>query len=145
MNNGINRIQDPELVPKEAIMLNVGERADKKSLLTALSDVCGFPEHFGFNWDAAWDCLQDYAVPHLLLDLRSCSYQANDLKEFYSVIADAYDCWQRPELWVIERGGRAGGGNNRRHFRRNKSNAGKNEGGKNDGGKNDGAQPKQIS
>ncbi len=31
----------------------------RDALLSALSDTLGFPDYFGFNWDAAFDCLTD--------------------------------------------------------------------------------------
>lgn len=129
MSNGINRIQSIEQAPETAIALEVGERADKNSLLNALSSICAFPEHFGYNWDAAWDCLQDYNVPHLLLDLRNTqSVQGGDLKEFLSVIMDAYEVWECPELWLIERPKNTGDNSNnstggkRRYYRRKNNN-----------------------
>lgn len=92
-----------EQLPSQAIELQVGGVVNKKSLLNALGEACQFPEYYGKNWDAAWDCLHDVDVEHLVLDLQAIQQlDKAALKDFISLINDAYDAWQQPQLWIIQ-------------------------------------------
>ena len=42
---------------------------DKSSILQALSDTFHFPDYFGHNWDAAFDCLLDALEQHGSIDI----------------------------------------------------------------------------
>lgn len=42
---------------------------DKSSILQALSDTFHFPDYFGHNWDAAFDCLLDVLDQHESIDI----------------------------------------------------------------------------
>lgn len=43
--------------------------ADQSSILQALSDSFHFPDYFGHNWDAAYDCLLDALDQHESIDI----------------------------------------------------------------------------
>ena len=43
--------------------------ADKSSILQALSDTFHFPDYFGHNWDAAYDCLLDALDQYESIDI----------------------------------------------------------------------------
>lgn len=93
-----------EQAPAQAIELNIGSSVDKNRILTALGEACRFPDYYNSkSWDAAWDCLQDSEIEHLVLDLQGVD-QLNKtaLKEFINLIVDAYDAWQQPQLWIIQ-------------------------------------------
>ncbi len=93
---------DTDAVPAEALPILVGADVNKKTLLQALGETCAFPEHYALNWDAAWDCLHDVDINHLLLDLRHAEkIDQRDFKGFSSLIIDAFDAWQQPQLWVV--------------------------------------------
>ena len=42
---------------------------DKSSILQALSDTFHFPDYFGHNWDAAYDCLLDALDEYESIDI----------------------------------------------------------------------------
>lgn len=90
--------------PADALELPVGAALSKHSVLAALGQACAFPEYYNSkSWDAAWDCLQDSSAEHLLLDLHGLKQiDKAALKEFVSLIADAYEAWQQPQLWIIQ-------------------------------------------
>ena len=44
------------------VEVDLGAVKTKPALLEALARAASFPEHFGCNWDALADCLQDLAV-----------------------------------------------------------------------------------
>lgn len=90
--------------PAEAVELCIGNTLNKSQILTALGEACQFPDYYNRkSWDAAWDCLQDSEVKHLLLDLHGVTQlDKAALKELISLIIDAYDAWQQPQLWIIQ-------------------------------------------
>lgn len=40
---------------------------DRREVLTRLGQALGFPDYYGRNMDAAWDCLTDLAEPTVLV------------------------------------------------------------------------------
>lgn len=90
--------------PAHALELPLGPTLNKHAVLTALGQACGFPDYYNSkSWDAAWDCLQDSSAEHLVLDLHGVKQlDKTALKEFISLIADAYEAWQQPQLWIIQ-------------------------------------------
>ncbi|MGZ8218054.1 barstar family protein [Methylomagnum sp.] len=54
--------QLPAVFPKPAVncfIINGDRICDKESFLREFSEVLGFPDYFGFNWDAFSDCVTD--------------------------------------------------------------------------------------
>lgn len=75
----------------------------KKQLLDALDASLGFPEYFGGNWDALWDCICDLSwlepVQIVLLheDLPMQSDDASRAK-YLAILRDAVAVWsKKPE------------------------------------------------
>lgn len=89
-------------IPKQAILVPMGDILNKETLLDGLAKACDFPSWFGHNWDAAWDCLTDSDVDYLTLDLTA-TYDINneDFKVFKSLIEDAFRDFGKPQLWII--------------------------------------------
>lgn len=55
--------------PDLIIQLDDQGEVTKNSVLNALSAAFGFPDYFGYNWDAAFDCLCDALEAHDNLDV----------------------------------------------------------------------------
>lgn len=70
----------------------------KKELLEALDVGLGFPDYFGGNWDALWECICDlsWIRPAQVIvvheDLPMQSDQAS-LKTYLSILSDAIAYW----------------------------------------------------
>lgn len=85
---------------------------DKKGFLNAIAEALKFPDYFGHNWDAFYDCLLDLKHDDgagLLLVLRDASgFARADPDEFAAAmdtLADAADYWKvknRTLLVVVE-------------------------------------------
>ena len=71
---------------------------NKQTLLTELAQVLSFPEYFGHNWDAAWDCLTELSFekgPIILeLDLTGKSVDEHELAIFTELLDEASEYWQ---------------------------------------------------
>ena len=89
-------------IPKQAIAIPIEERLDKETLLSSLAKACDFPSWFGHNWDAAWDCLTDRDIEHLVLDLTAVkNINTEDFNVFKSIIEDAFKEFSKPQLWIV--------------------------------------------
>jgi len=71
----------------------------RESLLNALSETLHFPDYFGHNWDAAWDCLSEQVwsdnkrqIIHLRIDADTFLAES-DLHTFVELMDDACTCW----------------------------------------------------
>jgi len=71
----------------------------RESLLNALNQTLHFPDYFGHNWDAAWDCLSEQVWPegkrqilHLCIDADTFLAES-DLHTFVELMVDACTCW----------------------------------------------------
>ena len=74
-------------------------RIDRNGLLTALGATLEFPDYYGHNWDAAWDCLTELCWPatqllviHLPIPMGAALVEA-DLEVFLELLADACRHW----------------------------------------------------
>lgn len=82
------------------LLLAAGATLDKASLLQALAEALQFPDYFGHNWDAAWDCLTALDWPPgdaiaLLLPLEpGLAVDDDDLALFIDLLAEAAEHWQ---------------------------------------------------
>lgn len=70
-------------------------RIDRASLLAALGMTLAFPDYYGQNWDAAWDCLTELQWPggqllaiHLPITTEH-EVVEEDLEIFLELLADA--------------------------------------------------------
>ena len=71
---------------------------DKDAFLNAFAQALQFPEYFGHNWDAFYDCLGDVEGEQLVLLLRAASEFARaEPEEFAAAIdtlTDAAELWR---------------------------------------------------
>ena len=89
-------------IPEQAIAIPIEERLDKETLLSSLAKACDFPSWFGHNWDAAWDCLTDSDIEHLVFDLTAVkNINTEDFNVFKSIIEDAFKEFGKPQLWIV--------------------------------------------
>ena len=85
---------------------------DKHAFLTAIAKALQFPDYFGHNWDAFYDCLLELRHPEgsgTLLVLRDASgFARAEPEEFAAAtgaLADAADHWRQKKkvlLVVVE-------------------------------------------
>ncbi len=75
---------------------------NRKELLHALFEVCEFPDHFGFNWDALDDCLRDYSfapATGYLFAIQHTGHLKQILGSDYELLTeifrDAGDHWEK--------------------------------------------------
>lgn len=89
-------------IPKGLAQVNVACVAvrDKTAFLRETAEALGFPEHFGYNWDAAYDCLTDLPERFetgLLLSFSDLSgFARDDPEEFAAAVGmldDAAQYW----------------------------------------------------
>lgn len=72
---------------------------DREGLLAALGQALDFPDYYGQNWDAAWDCLTELDWPaDRLLAVRLPIAAGSDVDEaaletFLELLADACQHW----------------------------------------------------
>jgi hypothetical protein len=72
---------------------------DREHLLAALGEALEFPDYYGQNWDAAWDCLTELDWPAgqlLAVQLPIAADSAVDeaaLEIFLELLADACQHW----------------------------------------------------
>lgn len=89
-------------IPEQAIAIPIEEQLDKETLLSSLAKACDFPSWFGHNWDAAWDCLTDSNIEHVVLDLTAVkNMNTEDFNVFKSIIEDAFKEFGKPQLWIV--------------------------------------------
>jgi len=73
---------------------------NRESLLQALAQGLEFPDYFGNNWDAAFDCLTDRdwtpgSRVVLILDLRhNAAVDYATLQQFSSLVEDSARFWE---------------------------------------------------
>lgn len=84
----------------KTIELDLSQPLDKQALLSKLAEAASFPAHFGHNWDATSDCLQDLAwlpAKGYLLTIRGAEEFRNRHHDLDVVLVDvlleAIDYW----------------------------------------------------
>jgi hypothetical protein len=89
--------------------IDLRKARDKEAFLTAFARALGFPEYFGRNWDAFYDCLGDVGAERMVLLLRGASAFARAEPEEFGAaldtLADAAQLWRetgRSLLVVVE-------------------------------------------
>lgn len=88
-----------ELVKVEAdfvVVLDHQNRVDKSTILSALARGFGFPDYFGHNWDAAYDCLLDVfdgfgQIDVLLKISPSADVNEAELNVFIGIMRDVIE------------------------------------------------------
>jgi hypothetical protein len=83
------------------VMLNAAH--DKNAFMNAMATALQFPDYFGHNWDAFYDCLLDLKHGHfagMLLVLRGVSAFARAEPEEFAAATGAMD--DAAEYWKAE-------------------------------------------
>lgn len=94
--DGQRDLQDPALCWKT---LAPRQQIDRTALLAALGETLAFPDYYGQNWDAAWDCLTELDWPAgqlLVLHLpiaADAPVVETDLATFLELLLDACEHW----------------------------------------------------
>ena len=92
--------QMKSIQPDITIQLDDQGEVSKDSVLAALATAFGFPDYFGHNWDAAFDCLCDAMDAHDQLDvlfssLPSATLDQASLVKLLKILKDVID--QQPK------------------------------------------------
>jgi RNAse (barnase) inhibitor barstar len=85
---------------------------NKREMLSALQDTCGFPATFGHNWDALADALQDMScnpapayVLHLRHSAQAARYLDGDWAMLMEVLTESAEYWKahdKPFIVFVE-------------------------------------------
>lgn len=76
--------------------LGPAPRWSREALLDGLAASLGFPDHFGRNWDAAWDCLTELrweARRARVVVVPAAPWDAAALAAFTALMQDAAEHW----------------------------------------------------
>lgn len=73
------------------IMIREAQCETKEALLERMGRVLGFPEYYGKNLDALYDCLTEMTEPARIIYERSAQETNGDYEVVISVIKDAAD------------------------------------------------------
>jgi hypothetical protein len=99
----------PGEAPPAAQAIDLRITRDKAAFLAAFAGTLGFPDYFGHNWDAFYDCLGDLEGDRKVLLLRGASAFARAEPEEFGAaldtLADAVRLWKdagRSLLVVVE-------------------------------------------
>jgi RNAse (barnase) inhibitor barstar len=91
------------------VPVNLTAARDKNAFLNAAARALAFPEYFGHNWDAFYDCLLELKGERMLLVLREASgFARAEPEEFAAASGALQDAAEyrrdegRPFLVVIE-------------------------------------------
>lgn len=85
---------DHQLPGWRLLDLDLDGVSTREQTLAALGRAGNFPDHYGQNWDAAYDCLTDLSLDLVLI--RNSSLLAPDvLGTLAGVIDDSIDYWHR--------------------------------------------------
>ena len=72
---------------------------DEKMLFTVLADILKFPDYFGMNWDALWECIRDLSwlpAGHVNLIHHDMPFIGDKEKMslYLSLLNDAVKLWE---------------------------------------------------
>jgi len=85
-----------------AVRVDESAISNKNALLHALNRACGFPDYFGFNWDALFDSLVDFswrpAKGYVLLYKNPEQLDKSDLRNFFDIVEEASIIWARSDI-----------------------------------------------
>lgn len=90
--------------------VDLGKAKDRATLFAELDRALGLPEHFGHNWDALADVLEDHdwlgKSGRVILLAHSAAYRKdhpNDWSTFEDILAEASEFWQERHIpfWVF--------------------------------------------
>ncbi len=82
----------------DAYVAEIVDVHSKDELLRELSDTLSFPDYFGHNWDALWDCLNDFywidAHEIALIHNRIPDIGSADLKIYLDLLSESVGRWK---------------------------------------------------
>jgi len=89
--------------PEHYFIVDGNNIKDKDSFLREFSTQLGFPEYFGFNWDAFYDCITDMSWINLEYGLlivyknahKFRTAQPEDWQQANAILLDAVDYWNK--------------------------------------------------
>jgi hypothetical protein len=78
----------------------------KEELLNELYNKLQFPDYFGFNWDALFDCLRDFHWIQqkgvILIHTLIPRIEEGDLKKYLEILNDAIKDWKVDDEHYLE-------------------------------------------
>jgi len=78
----------------------------KESLFENLYSKMQFPNYFGFNWDALFDCLRDFhwieEKKIVLIHTEVPQINETDLKTYLNILHEAIQDWKEDDTHVLE-------------------------------------------
>jgi RNAse (barnase) inhibitor barstar len=92
------------------LSVDLARVSSKRSLLAAFADGLRLPEHFGENWDALADCLEDSdwldksgAVVRIVHSAAYRKSHPHDWETAEEILAEAAEFWRerRVPFWVL--------------------------------------------
>jgi RNAse (barnase) inhibitor barstar len=92
------------------LTVDLGRVSSKRSLLAAFADGLHLPEHFGDNWDALADCLEDRdwlgksgAVVRIAHSAAYRKSHPQDWETAEEILAEAAEFWRERHVpfWVL--------------------------------------------
>lgn len=103
---------EPEKEPagRRLIQLCLPSQVAKTQLLQAIAQALDFPDWFGHNWDALWDCLDEHlaegGVPlELVLDLGATrELNESDWQTCMDILQQAQEAWPGFVVRVVGQG-----------------------------------------
>jgi RNAse (barnase) inhibitor barstar len=79
----------------------ISKVVSKDKLLNELSRTLNFPDYFGNNWDALFDCLRDFSWIKekgiALVHLEIPNISADELKTYTKILDDSIQDWKEGE------------------------------------------------
>jgi RNAse (barnase) inhibitor barstar len=104
-NGGVYRYEGSGGAPLTRL---AGKPARKRALLDTLAAVLGFPDHFGGNWDALYDCLTDLALAPgstVVIEIggltRLARQAAGELVTAIETFRDAASFWKERDVRLV--------------------------------------------
>ena len=103
----INFLNNPvSYNPDNAFVVHLSGVIGKKDLLKQLSDKLEFPNYFGLNWDALFDCLRDLhwieQQKIILVHDDLPKLIENEFKIYLDVLVDSIQDWEEGEEHSLE-------------------------------------------
>lgn len=98
---------EPPINQKDTFFCIISKEIDsKESLFNTLSRLLVFPNYFGSNWDALYDCLCDFhwisayrvVIAHNILPKLSPA----EMQIYLNILCDAIDVWQSDGGHLLE-------------------------------------------
>lgn len=106
MKNIIFVAESKSYNPNDAFVAHLSLISSKDELLKQLSDKLFFPDYFGFNWDALFDCLRDFHWVNqykiVLIHDDCIRLDKQDLRVYLQILIDATKYWEESKEHNLE-------------------------------------------